>query len=224
MTDQPQGTYGGIAAGSIGGISDDRELNNTMLRGMQPSGADGVLTFDTIVPGHYTGRTPHIHGKRSNPPSPVFASANRCLIVMAHLNATILPNSTISGGTVSHVGQLFFDQDLITAVELTSPYSANTQPLTTNAQDGIMAQESENGDPVLEYTFLGSKVEDGLFGWIAFGVDPASNYTVRAAANYGENGGVANPGGGGGPGGPGGPPPTGGFPPRPTSTAATSTV
>jgi len=140
---------------------------------------------------------------------------------MAHLNATVLSNATLSGGTVSHVGQLFFDQSLITEVELTVPYSTNTQPLTTNAQDFIMAQEAENGDPVLEYTYLGSKVEDGLFGWIAFGIDPTSNYTVRAAAHYGENGGEANPGG---PGGPGGPPPTGGFPPGfpPRSTATTA--
>lgn len=34
-----------------------------MLRGIQPSTADGVVLFDTIVPGHYIGRTPHIHGR-----------------------------------------------------------------------------------------------------------------------------------------------------------------
>lgn len=127
---------------------------------------------------------------------------------MAHINATVLPNKTISGGTVSHVGQIFFDQSLITDVEKTSPYSTNTQPLTTNEQDFIMAQEAENGDPVLQYTLLGSKIEDGLFGWIAFGVDPAANRTVSAAANYGKDGGKANPN----PGFPGGPFPSGGFP------------
>ncbi|KAF2268670.1 extracellular dioxygenase-like protein [Lojkania enalia] len=186
------GVYGGIAGGNAGGVTDERELNNTMLRGIQPSDNDGVVIFDTIFPGHYIGRTPHIH-------------------VMAHINATVLPNNTISGGTVSHVGQLFFDQTLITEVELTSPYSTNTQPLTTNAGDFIMAQEAENGDPVLQYTYLGSKVEDGLFGWIAFGVDPTANRTVNAAANYGQDGGHANPNPGF-PGGPGGPFPTGGFP------------
>jgi hypothetical protein len=128
---------------------------------------------------------------------------------MVHFNATILPNNTITGGTVSHVGQLFFDQALITEVEKVAPYSTNTQPLTTNAQDFIMAQESENGDPVLEYTFLGANVESGIFGWIAFGVDPSANRTVVAAATYGENGGKSNPNAGM-PGGPGGPP--GGFP------------
>jgi protocatechuate 3,4-dioxygenase beta subunit len=57
-----QGVYGGIAGGNAGGVSDERELNNTMLRGIQPSVADGVVLFDTIFPGHYVGRTPHIHG------------------------------------------------------------------------------------------------------------------------------------------------------------------
>lgn len=161
---------------------------------------------------------------------------------MAHLNATVLPNNTITGGTVSHVGQLFFDQDLYTEVLATAPYSSNTQALTTNEQDFILAQEAANGDPILEYTYLGSKVEDGLFGWIAFGVDPAANRTVNAAANYGENGGKANPNNGfpGGP--PGGfpsgfpfpsggfpsgfPIPSGGFPgfPGPSATPAPSTT
>jgi hypothetical protein len=127
---------------------------------------------------------------------------------MAHLNATMLPNNTISGGTVSHVGQLFFDQSLLEAVEATAPYNTNTQPLTTNEQDFIMAQEAELGDPVLHYTMLGSTIEDGLFGWIAFGVDPSANRTVNAAARYGSDGGHANPNQGF----PGGPMPTGGFP------------
>ncbi|KAJ4301486.1 hypothetical protein N0V90_003578 [Kalmusia sp. IMI 367209] len=189
-----KGVYGGIAGGNANGVSDDRELNNTMLRGIQPSKEEGVVTFETIFPGHYIGRTPHIH-------------------VMAHFNTTVLPNNTISGGTISHVGQLFFDQSLISAVEATSPYNTNTQPLTTNEQDFIMAQESETTDPVLHYTLVGNKIEEGLFGWIAFGVDPKANKTVSAAANYGKDGGKANPNPGF-PGGPGMPPfPTGGFPP-----------
>lgn len=33
------------------------------LRGMQKTDADGWVTFDTIVPGWYEGRVPHIHAK-----------------------------------------------------------------------------------------------------------------------------------------------------------------
>ena len=83
----------------------------------------------------------------------------------------------------------------------------NTQPLTTNAQDGIFGQEAATSDPVIEYSLLGQTVEEGIFGWLAFGIDLSKTYSVGAAATLTENGGVANPnGGGGGPGGPGGPP------------------
>lgn len=50
---------------------------------------------------------------------------------MSHLSAEQLPNGTITSGQVSHVGQLFFDQDLINLVETASPYSTNTQELVS---------------------------------------------------------------------------------------------
>lgn len=62
-------------------------------------------------------------------------------------------------------GQLFFDQSLISIVEETSPYSANTQQLTLNEDDSILSTEVEgtNGvDPVLEYVYLGDDIFDGL--------------------------------------------------------------
>lgn len=46
---------------------------------------------------------------------------------MSHLSAEQLDNGTITSGQISHVGQLFFDQDLIDLVETASPYVDNTQ-------------------------------------------------------------------------------------------------
>jgi hypothetical protein len=177
-------------------------------------------------PGHYTGRTTHIHGMPS--PSVTLRTCTNTPPVLAHINSTLnAANSTLTGGYVSHVGQLFFDQDLITDAESVEPYTSNTQELLLNADDGIFAQEAATSDPVLNYVYLGDSVEDGLFAWVTVGIDPSAVTTPRAAVSFGEGGGVANPGGGGGPGGPGGPIPTGGFPggPRPSSSAApTSTV
>ena len=90
----------------------------------------------------------------------------------------------ISGGTISHVGQLFFDQSLITSVEKLPPYTTNTQTLTTNAKDGILAQEAATSDPVLNYVLLGSTVSDGVFGWATVGINSKNTKTVKAAANY----------------------------------------
>src|SRR3989442_8415982 len=38
-------------------------LNENFLRGYQLSDSSGLVTFTTIYPGWYGGRTPHIHGR-----------------------------------------------------------------------------------------------------------------------------------------------------------------
>lgn len=131
---------------------------------------------------------------------------------MVHLNATPAANGTLTDIQASHVGQIFFDQDLITEVEATEVYATNTQQLTTNAEDGILLQEAATSDPFIEYVVLGDSVEDGLLGWLAFGIDTTQSNTVSAAAYLTESGGVSSGNaGGGGPGGaPGGG--SGGFP------------
>lgn len=108
---------------------------------------------------------------------------------------------------MSHVGQLFFDQDLISQVEATAPYNTNTQDLTQNADDAIFAEEAASSDPVVEYSFLGNDVSDGVLAWIAFGIDLSNEFDVTPAANLYAEGGVANANsgaGGSGAGGPGG--------------------
>ena len=74
-----------------------------------------------------------------------------------------MENATYKSTNASHVGQIFFDQDLITQVEETYPYYTNKQPFTLNIDDGIMGQEANGSDPVVEYSFLGDKVTDGIF-------------------------------------------------------------
>lgn len=107
-------------------------------------------------------------------------------------------------------------------VEQEEVYASNTQVLTTNAEDGIFSQEAENVDPVVEYVLLGDDISEGLFGWIAFGVDTSASRNVTPAVYLTENGGVENPNaGGGGPGGPGGAPPPG-FPTTIPSSTATA--
>lgn len=105
----------------------------------------------------------------------------------------------------SHVGQLFFDQDLITDVEKTSPYSTNTQDLTTNADDSILSEEADTIDPFMEYVLIGDDVSEGIFAWISVGIDATEDTDVTPAAYYTEEGGVENENSGMG--GPGGAPP-----------------
>lgn len=143
---------------------------------------------------------------------------------MSSRDATLLSNNTLAGGSVTHVGQIFFDQDLITLVEAEEPYASNTQDITENSSDSILSEEAGTVDPFMEYVLLGDSVADGIFGWLAFGMDSNSAYNITPAAYLTENGGVENENAGGGmgggspPGGSGGPPSGTGM--RPSGTGA----
>jgi protocatechuate 3,4-dioxygenase beta subunit len=93
----------GGAPGGGGGPTDKR----TFLRGIQPTNAQGIATFQTIYPGWYRGRAVHIH-------------------VKVHL-----------GGNVVHTGQLFFSDALTDTVYKRSPYKTRPNRDTRNADDSI---------------------------------------------------------------------------------------
>jgi protocatechuate 3,4-dioxygenase beta subunit len=103
------GLYSGFASASAtanGGSSGTDD--GTFMRGTQITDADGKVTFRTIYPGWYRGRTVHIH-------------------VMVH-----------AGGQIVHTGQLFFDDATTDAVfASTEPYSTRGGRDTRNANDSI---------------------------------------------------------------------------------------
>ena len=144
---------------------------------------------------------------------------------LVHQNdSTVFDNSTLNGGTVAHVGQLFFDDDLVTQVDEISPYSTNTQEMVENADDSIFAEEADTFDPIVEYVLLGDDLSDGILAWGSFGINVTEANTVSNAATLTENGGVANEnsGMGGGPGGSGVPsgfPSGSGTPPSASASA-----
>ncbi|KAK0617799.1 Intradiol ring-cleavage dioxygenase [Bombardia bombarda] len=163
------GIYSGVVANGNGNFADKTNTKKSYLRGAQKTDTDGVVQFGTIFPGHYTGRTAHTH-------------------VLVHTNAVALANGTIKDTTASHVGQFFYDQDLITLVESTTPYSTNTQKLTVNTGDSILAQASKTGDPFINYVTLGgTSVTGGLLGWVAFGIDTTLAKKVNAAQTFAGN-------------------------------------
>lgn len=186
------GVYSGVVANGNGDSSDSSNLDNKALRGVQATDTDGVVQFQSIFPGHYTGRATHIH-------------------VMVHTNATLYANETLGNDVyASHVGQAFFDQDLIAAADEVAPYSTNEQTLTKNSADSILSEEAgtDGVDPFMNYVYLGESLDEGLFAWLAFGINTTYSSEVTPAAFVYESGGVenANGGMGGGPGGSGGPP------------------
>ncbi|KAL2812216.1 Intradiol ring-cleavage dioxygenase [Aspergillus granulosus] len=182
------GVYSGVQDSSNGNGDDASNLDNLALRGIQKTDTEGVAQFKSVFPGHYSGRTTHFH-------------------VVAHVGAETLANNTITGGHVAHIGQLFFDQDLITEVEATYPYNTNEVEITLNADDHVVQDETEDSasDPFFEYAFLGDSLEDGIFAWITLGVNVSASYDTSYAALLTADGGVSNSESSGGPGA-GGPP------------------
>ncbi|KAL2836459.1 aromatic compound dioxygenase [Aspergillus pseudoustus] len=187
------GVYSGVQGNGNGNSDDDSILSETFLRGIGKTDDDGVVTFDTLFPGHYSGRTTHHH-------------------IIVHLNATLLANNTLTGGSVPHIGQLFWDQDLIYAVEATEPYSTNTVDITTNEADRVFSTETSGttSDPVLNYVYLGDSLSDGLLAWVTVAVDLSAEYSPAYSYVWTEDGSEAvtgnsddtvNGGGGGGTGG-----------------------
>ena len=93
------------AAGSysdVGGAKGKR-----FLRGYQTTDAAGLVTFVTIVPGWYPGRTVHAHFKVRTPKGAAFTS------------------------------QVFFDDTFLDGVYASAPYASRGAPDTRNADDGI---------------------------------------------------------------------------------------
>ena len=111
-------------------------------------------------------------------------------------NTTIRTNSTILGvnSTVhaSHVGQLFFDQDLISLVEAVEPYASNSQDITLNSDDSILGEEADSMDPFVSYVLIGDTIEHGILAWISIGIDPSTDDEVTSAATINKDGGHSN--------------------------------
>lgn len=113
------------------------------------------------------------------------------------MNVTVLANQTIANGNVTHIGQLFWNEELRTAVEETYPYNTNTQAVTSNADDmWDIVQAGTTYDPFPEYMYLGDSLSDGLLAWIQIGINTTADYTDNSyyavAAVYQADGGHQN--------------------------------
>lgn len=108
------------ALGVYSNESSENTLGQTWLRGYQTTDANGYVTFMTIVPGWYQGRTTHIH-----------------LRVRSKYSEA---SSTSDGANTT---QLFFAQALLNTINTTvSPYSSHGTNPTTNTNDHVYTPET----------------------------------------------------------------------------------
>lgn len=106
----------------------------------------------------------------------------------------MLPNNTIQGGTISHVGQFYIEQNFLGQVEKTAPYNTNKQAITTNAQDALFNMGKQGGDdPTLKISLIGNKIEDGLYATIDVGVNPKAKQNPQPVNMWTPSGGIPVP-------------------------------
>lgn len=115
------------------GIYSDQAAENTTteqwLRGYQLTDSSGNVTFNTVIPGWYSGRTTHIH---------------------LRIRSTYSNASSTSDGT--NTTQCFFDQTFIDRLATSvAPYNTEGTNPTTNVSDHVYAGE-ENGANLLVVT------------------------------------------------------------------------
>ncbi|RFU80586.1 protocatechuate 3,4-dioxygenase beta subunit [Trichoderma arundinaceum] len=128
------------ATGSYSGFTNPP---STFLRGLQKTDAHGIAQFLTIFPGHHPNRAPHIH-------------------FLVHTPHTTIPDeqdpsasTIVLGNTASHVGQIYFYQDMIHRVQRLSPYRRNEHHLTLNEDDKVLREDLEKGGyPFMDVTEL----------------------------------------------------------------------
>lgn len=142
-------------ADAVGRYSDESQLGTvgqTWLRGVQLTNASGLATFQTIYPGFYSGRAPHIHAK-------------------VHVGGKHT-TSKYSGGHVSHNGQIFFSEAVSTKVYRTAPYTSDPNARTYRKRDRVYTAQG-GSKSVLRLT--GGSVAHGLTGRVTLAVDTAAS-------------------------------------------------
>lgn len=100
----------------------------TFLRGIQFAGDRGGVTFETVFPGFYMGRTNHIH----------FKVREQGQVAARKGSAD---EKTYIGGHTSHVGQVFFPEGFAAELMRHEPYAGHQIHRTTQAEDGIFQDQ-----------------------------------------------------------------------------------
>ncbi len=93
----------------------------TFLRGIQLTGPNGAVSFRTVFPGFYMGRTNHIHFK---------------VRVAGHATG-----KSYEAGHTSHNGQIFFPEEIATELMWHEPYSAHKIHRTTQDEDHVFGDQ-----------------------------------------------------------------------------------
>ncbi|BBC34800.1 Dioxygenase [Streptomyces graminofaciens] len=126
------------------------------LRGTWRTDRKGFVTFKTVFPGWYRGRTVHIHTK-------------------VHVNGE-WTDAGYEGGSTCHTGQFFFDEESVLASAVVEPYASNTAERTTLDEDTIYDGSGVQGG-LLKLRYDKNDIAKGVRASLTVGVDPEADNT-----------------------------------------------
>ncbi|KAI0130345.1 Intradiol ring-cleavage dioxygenase [Xylariales sp. AK1849] len=134
------------------GTTDDE----TFLRGIQVTDDEGMAEFLTLFPGYYASRTTHVH---------------------VTVQSNITNGTGYSKSAIQHIGQIFFEEDLLTSVYELSPYSEHSETLTrvVNSEDSIYSVANADGySAMISIEKIGASYAEGMVGYITIGVNTSA--------------------------------------------------
>lgn len=132
------------------------DLDRFSRTGQQVTDEQGKVTFDTVFPGWYSGRTIHYHIK-------VHVGAS-----LTNINGALVAK----GGHVSHVGQLYFNDSIADQAARMAPYTNNRNQRTRNDQDGIYSR-LRGSTMLIPVRYLTNRgLSGGVESEVILGIDP----------------------------------------------------
>ncbi|WP_329336930.1 intradiol ring-cleavage dioxygenase [Streptomyces sp. NBC_00663] len=153
-TETPTGTPTDVPTGPPpggGGGHQEPTDDTRYLRGTWRTDKHGHVTFRTVFPGWYRGRTVHIH-------------------VKVHVNGE-WTDAGYEGGNTCHTGQFFFDEESVLASAAVEPYASNAAERTTLDEDTIYDGSGTTGG-LLKLKYNKKNIAKGVTGSLTMGVDP----------------------------------------------------
>ncbi|NEC84653.1 intradiol ring-cleavage dioxygenase [Streptomyces sp. SID12501] len=150
-TDVPTGAPPSGGPGGGGGGHQEPTDDTRYLRGTWRTDRHGFVTFRTVFPGWYRGRTVHIHTK-------------------VHVDGT-WTDAGYEGGHTCHTGQFFFDEESVLLSAAVAPYSSNTATRTTLDEDTIYPGNGAEGG-LLRLRYKKRDIGRGVRAELTMGVAP----------------------------------------------------
>jgi protocatechuate 3,4-dioxygenase beta subunit len=142
------------AAGLYSDKSSQGTSGQTWLRGVQFSDAHGLAIFHGIYPGHYQGRTTHVH-------------------VKVHTGGAKDTKGKLTGGHVAHTGNLFSNDPVNAQVYKRSPYASDHAQIVPRAQDFVYTGQ-HGSQARMRMAKIGGALSKGIVGRITLGVNPTA--------------------------------------------------